>query len=87
MITCARGVLISTRAIVASMPVFVTGATGFIGSHPVEALVRNNEQVYAPVRKTSNTGRLKRLGSTLIDGDVTDASSTHSQSATYLFAH
>jgi dihydroflavonol-4-reductase len=58
-----------------SMPVFVTGATGFIGSHLVEALVQNNEQVYALARKTSNTDRLKRLGVKLIDGDVTDASS------------
>jgi dihydroflavonol-4-reductase len=57
------------------MPVFVTGATGFIGSHLVEALVRNNEQVYALARKTSNTDRLKKLGITLVDGDVTDASS------------
>jgi len=58
------------------MPVFVTGGTGFIGSHLVEALVRNNEQVYALARKTSNrTDRLKELGATLIDGDVTDAPS------------
>jgi dihydroflavonol-4-reductase len=58
------------------MPVFVTGATGFIGSHLVEALVRNNEQVYALARKPSNrTDQLKKLGVTLIDGDVTDASS------------
>jgi nucleoside-diphosphate-sugar epimerase len=58
------------------MAVFVTGGTGFIGSHLVEALVRNNEQVYALARKTSNrTDQLKKLGVTLIDGDVTDASS------------
>jgi dihydroflavonol-4-reductase len=57
------------------MAVFVTGGTGFIGSHLVEALVRNNEQVYALARKTSNTDRLKNLGVTLVDGDVTDASS------------
>ena len=35
------------------MKVFVTGSTGFIGSHLIENLIKNNHQVIALKRKNS----------------------------------
>ncbi|MBP89961.1 MAG: hypothetical protein CMJ64_25175 [Planctomycetaceae bacterium] len=49
----------------------VTGATGFIGSHLCEALVRNGVETHCLVRPTSDTGLLSDLGATLVQGDVT----------------
>jgi dihydroflavonol-4-reductase len=57
------------------MRVFVTGATGFIGSHAAERLARAGHQLNCLVRRTSDTGRLKKLGAVLISGDVTDRGS------------
>ena len=57
------------------MRVFVTGATGFIGSHTAECLARAGHELICLVRGTSNTGRLKQLGATLTLGDVTDKGS------------
>ncbi len=45
------------------MTTLVTGATGFIGGHLVEELVRRGEAVKALVRKTSDTSKLEALGS------------------------
>jgi dihydroflavonol-4-reductase len=47
----------------------VTGATGFIGSHLVEQLVREGKEVRAFVRKTSNTNWLKGLPVEIFVGD------------------
>ena len=55
--------------------VLVTGASGFIGSHLVEALVARGDEVTALVRKTSQTDRLESLGVALAYGDVTDLES------------
>ena len=52
--------------------VLVTGASGFIGSHLVEALVARGDEVTALVRKTSQVDRLESLGVALAYGDVTD---------------
>ncbi len=54
------------------MRILVTGATGFIGSHLVEAL---KGDIVCLVRKTSDTKHLMELGVELVYGDVTDPGS------------
>ncbi|HUV77818.1 MAG TPA: NAD-dependent epimerase/dehydratase family protein [Desulfobacterales bacterium] len=53
------------------MKVFVTGATGFIGSHLVKRLVQDGHNITCLVRPTSKIEPLKTLGVNLIFGDVT----------------
>jgi len=52
--------------------VLVTGATGFIGSNLVRALVARGDNVTCLVRKTSKVDRLRPLDVALVYGDVTD---------------
>ena len=52
--------------------VLVTGATGFIGQHLVEALVQKGSSVTCLVRHTSQISRLQPLGVSFIEGDITD---------------
>ena len=54
--------------------VLVTGATGFIGSHLCEALVRQGINTRCLVRRTSNLRWLRDLDVQLCTGDVTDES-------------
>jgi 2-alkyl-3-oxoalkanoate reductase len=54
------------------MTVLVTGASGLVGSHVVEALVARGEPVRALVRGPSRT-IAAALGAEPIEGDVTDA--------------
>ena len=53
--------------------VLVTGATGFIGGHLVEALTRDGIETRCLVRPTSDTRRLSEIGAELIEGDLTEA--------------
>src|SRR2546426_12761006 len=53
------------------MTVLVTGASGLVGSHVVEALVARGETVRALVRPASRAAAL-RLGAEAVAGDVTD---------------
>jgi len=54
---------------------FVTGATGFVGSHVVRQLVDAGHEVIAVVRNPAKAQELTRLGVTIARGDVTDKES------------
>ncbi|MDX1674021.1 MAG: NAD-dependent epimerase/dehydratase family protein [Longimicrobiales bacterium] len=54
------------------MRVFITGATGFLGSHVAERLRRRGDEVVALVRDTSDTTHLDGLGCETVVGDVMD---------------
>src|SRR5262245_3796827 len=51
---------------------FITGATGFVGSHLVEACVARGYRVSTLVRPTSSTTLLERCGVTIHRGDLSD---------------
>lgn len=51
---------------------FLTGATGFVGSHLAEALVGRGVDVRALVRPTSDTRLLERLGVERVRGTIAD---------------
>ena len=53
----------------------VTGATGLLGSHIVERLVRDGERVRCLVRKTSDTDFLDTLDIEKVYGDIRDPDS------------
>lgn len=56
------------------MQYFVTGATGFIGSHVVEKLVEQDEDIIALTRDRSNADHLPE-SVTVVEGDITDKES------------
>jgi nucleoside-diphosphate-sugar epimerase len=53
--------------------VLLTGATGFVGSHVAEALVRRGDSVRTLARAGSDTAFVESLGVTVVRGDLTDA--------------
>ena len=57
------------------MKIFITGATGFIGSHLAERLSRTEHKMCCLVRDPSRAKRLTELGAKLVQGDVTDKTS------------
>ncbi|MFO0889546.1 MAG: NAD-dependent epimerase/dehydratase family protein [Isosphaeraceae bacterium] len=56
-----------------SKTIFITGATGLVGSHAVEEALRRGHRVRALVRATSDTRRLEALGVEKVQGDLEDA--------------
>jgi dihydroflavonol-4-reductase len=57
------------------MKIFITGATGFIGSHVVKLLVQTEHELRCLVRKSSQIKELEELSVKLITGDLTDKDS------------
>jgi nucleoside-diphosphate-sugar epimerase len=57
------------------MRYFLTGATGFVGSHVVRQLLEAGHTVVAVVREPAHASDLARLGVQLYAGDVTDKES------------
>lgn len=57
------------------MKIFVTGATGFIGSKIVTRLAQTDHNIVCLVRATSHMEPLKKLGVNLVIGDVTNKTS------------
>lgn len=57
------------------MRIFVTGATGFIGSRLAERLREAGHDLVCLVREGSDVGSLRRIDATLVQGDVTDRAS------------
>lgn len=57
------------------MRIFITGATGFIGSHVAQRLAQSKHELHCLVRETSDVTALRELGAALVPGDVTDKDS------------
>lgn len=57
------------------MKILITGATGFIGGHLVEALLKERHEVKALVRQKSDASQLEARGVVVAIGDITDATS------------
>jgi len=55
------------------MKVFMTGATGFLGSHLIEALAREGHDVRAIVRPTADVSGLRHPSIELIRGELSDS--------------
>jgi len=54
------------------MRIFLTGATGYLGTVLARRLAADGHELRAVVRETSNTSTLEELGAALFVGDVTD---------------
>ena len=57
------------------MNVFVTGASGFVGTHLVKRLVKDGHTVYSLVRTTSHIEELKKIDTEFVYGDVREKAS------------
>jgi UDP-glucose 4-epimerase len=55
--------------------VLITGASGFVGFHLIEEGLKNNLEVFAAVRKSSEVGHLQDLAITFTHPDFTDIAS------------
>jgi dihydroflavonol-4-reductase len=57
------------------MPTFLTGATGFLGSHVARALAEQGAQLRLLVRPTSNLKNLEGINAETVTGDLRDPAS------------
>lgn len=57
------------------MKYFLTGATGFVGGVLAKMLRDQNHEVIAVVRNTQKTDNLRKIGVTVVKGDITDKES------------
>lgn len=67
--------------------VFITGATGLIGSHLTRRLIEEGIGVRVLVRNPQKAGWLKEIGAEIVEGDITDAENLASvvQGCQYVF--
>jgi uncharacterized protein YbjT (DUF2867 family) len=63
------------------MRVFLTGATGYVGSAVLESLVRGGHQVHALVRNADAAARVQARGATPVLGDVMQPASWRAAAA------
>ena len=68
------------------MNVFVSGATGFIGSRLISSLVRKGFQVHALCRKSSDQSLLPRTNVKIFYGDILDPESVDQAMASCVYA-
>ena len=54
------------------MKIFITGATGFIGTHLLERMSETDHELYCFARKTSQTQGLQTTRARIITGDIND---------------
>lgn len=54
------------------MKIFISGATGFIGTHPVQCLSETDHELFCLARKTSQTQGLQATGARIITDDIND---------------
>jgi UDP-glucose 4-epimerase len=59
--------------------VLITGASGFLGFHIIEAALKNNMEVYAAIRKSSDVKHLQELPINYTHLDYTDIDSLSSE--------
>jgi len=52
------------------MKIFLTGGSGFLGSHCAEVLAESGHEIFALVRPSSNRGILGGLGAKFVEGDI-----------------
>ena len=55
------------------MRIFVSGASGFLGSHIIDELARHNADIVAGVRPGAQTERLRKAGAEIVPAPITDA--------------
>ncbi len=60
------------------MRIFMTGATGFLGSHLAQKLIARGDSVVCLVRNPAKASALQAMGAELAQGDVTDRPSLSS---------
>jgi dihydroflavonol-4-reductase len=63
------------------MNALVTGGTGFVGRHLIDALLRRGDSVTALVRSPGKAGGLSERGVRLVPGDLRDATALRAASA------